>query len=319
MCWHPDGQRLVISYGVLDREAWVATVDANAVCRLLGMDHTAQLTRLRSVEAVGSGYTTVPAITLTTEVCDDPPIALFHTATGDWWLPTNAPDDLTINAMRRGEVYDQWVVDTARRFAKPGSTMIDVGSCFGQMSSLFGQMVGPGGKVLAFEADPFLASLTRRNNSHTSLQVFQTAAWHSSGQTLRYPKADLIRFYSYGSYGITPRAETGRAVHSTRIDDLVMPGPVSFMKVDVQGSDLFAMQGARETIRKHRMPIVFEFEAQFQDEFGTSWAMYEDFIREIGYRITEQNGPNSLIEPEPEHCDLDTSLYANLLMRRKAA
>jgi SAM-dependent methyltransferase len=71
------------------------------------------------------------------------------------------------------------------------------------------------------------------------------------------------------------------------------------MKVDVQGSDLFAMRGARETIRKHCMPIVFEFEALFQEEFGTSWTMYEEFIREIGYRITANDGPNFLIEPVP--------------------
>jgi glycosyltransferase involved in cell wall biosynthesis len=35
MCWHPDGRRLVISYGVLDREAWLATVDAEEVCHML--------------------------------------------------------------------------------------------------------------------------------------------------------------------------------------------------------------------------------------------------------------------------------------------
>jgi SAM-dependent methyltransferase len=36
LCWHPDDKRLIISYGVLDREAWLATVDANEVCQLLG-------------------------------------------------------------------------------------------------------------------------------------------------------------------------------------------------------------------------------------------------------------------------------------------
>jgi len=31
MCEHPDGERLVVSYGVLDREAWLATVDVEEV------------------------------------------------------------------------------------------------------------------------------------------------------------------------------------------------------------------------------------------------------------------------------------------------
>jgi hypothetical protein len=31
---HPDGKRLLVSYGVADREAWVATVDAGEVRRI---------------------------------------------------------------------------------------------------------------------------------------------------------------------------------------------------------------------------------------------------------------------------------------------
>jgi hypothetical protein len=31
LAWHPDGQRLLISYGVADREAWIATVSADEV------------------------------------------------------------------------------------------------------------------------------------------------------------------------------------------------------------------------------------------------------------------------------------------------
>lgn len=38
MCRHPDGRRLIISYGVLDRAAWVATVDIEDVERMLGIE-----------------------------------------------------------------------------------------------------------------------------------------------------------------------------------------------------------------------------------------------------------------------------------------
>lgn len=37
MCWHFDGRRLVISYGVRDREAWIATVDAHDVAEMVGL------------------------------------------------------------------------------------------------------------------------------------------------------------------------------------------------------------------------------------------------------------------------------------------
>ena len=35
LAWHPDGKRLVVTYGVEDSEAWIATVDADDVRRVL--------------------------------------------------------------------------------------------------------------------------------------------------------------------------------------------------------------------------------------------------------------------------------------------
>ena len=35
LAWHPDGERLLISFGVRDREAWLATVEADEVRAIL--------------------------------------------------------------------------------------------------------------------------------------------------------------------------------------------------------------------------------------------------------------------------------------------
>jgi hypothetical protein len=35
LAWHPDNKRLVISYGVADKEAWVATITSHDVSELL--------------------------------------------------------------------------------------------------------------------------------------------------------------------------------------------------------------------------------------------------------------------------------------------
>jgi hypothetical protein len=39
LAWHPDRRRLLISYGVADREAWIATVDARDVHHALTGPH----------------------------------------------------------------------------------------------------------------------------------------------------------------------------------------------------------------------------------------------------------------------------------------
>jgi hypothetical protein len=45
LAWHPDGRRLLISFGIADRESWIATVEADEVRRVLE-----DVTRLRSAK-----------------------------------------------------------------------------------------------------------------------------------------------------------------------------------------------------------------------------------------------------------------------------
>jgi FkbM family methyltransferase len=198
-------------------------------------------------------------------------------------------------------VFEPEVVAEARRHIRPGTAVLDVGANFGQMAVLFARLVGEQGTVHAFEADPFVCELLRRNvaeNACRNVIVHEGAVWNQANRTLIFPEPDFQRFGSYGSYGIDPRAQEGRNVRSLTIDSLEIEQSVSFMKVDVQGSDLFALQGAEDTIRRNQMPVLFEFETQFQAEFGTSFNDYTAFIAHIGYEVTGVVlGINYLISP----------------------
>lgn len=217
-------------------------------------------------------------------------LELFETPLGKFYLPLDAPNDVVINCIKEGKVFEPEIVDTAARFIKPGTTVLDVGANFGQMSLLFSKLVGDAGVVYAYEADDFVFDILKKNieaNNCTNIVPVFGAVYNESGKEFFFPKQDFERFEAYGSYGIAPKAEGGRTVTSLMIDDIDFAAPVSFMKVDVQGSDLFAMQGARRTIEKHKMPILFEYEEQFQDEFGTCFQDYVDFVRSINYTFAE--------------------------------
>jgi FkbM family methyltransferase len=230
-------------------------------------------------------------------------VAYHETPTGNFYLPCDQPNDCIVEAIVGGRIFEENIVQRAAQFIGPGAVVLDVGACFGQMSILFGRMVRPFGKVYAFEADEFVFELLERNVAANQMdgvvQPVFGAVWHQPGVDLRYPEPDFRRFPHYGSYGIAPGAQHGRVVRAITIDSIVAPdAPVTFMKVDCQGSDLFAMQGARATIARHRMPIIFEFEEQFQEEFGTRIEDYKAFIAEIDYRVVESlNGINFLIVP----------------------
>ena len=217
-------------------------------------------------------------------------VRCYETATGKYFLPGNAPNDNVINTIKNNGIFEPEVVETARQHIRPGTTVLDVGANFGQMSVLFSGMAGPQGRVHAFEADEFVYSQLQKTlaaNGCDNVTTHLGAVYDSVGKELFYPEQDFQRFPAYGSYGIDPAATQGRKLQSLTIDSLGIETPISFLKVDIQGSDLFAMRGAVETIRRHQMPILFEFEQRFQKEFGTSFQDYVDFVEGIGYRFDQ--------------------------------
>ncbi len=230
-----------------------------------------------------------------------PSLNYYETPIGNYFLPSGAPNDIIIRRMKAGQVFEREVVEALAPSITPGSTVLDVGANLGQMSLLFSELAGPDGSVHAFEADDYIHWVLNKNiaaNGRTTIKTYQAAVYDSCGSTVFYPEQDFQRFESYGSYGIDPKASSGREVTTLTIDSLDIKTPISLIKVDIQGSDLFALRGARRTIETHRPTVIFEFEEQFQSAFGTSLDDYLRFVEEIGYRVDQKiNGINYLIKP----------------------
>ena len=55
MCWYPDGQKLLISYGLRDCEAWLASVHADEVRGLLGGTNLICAAQIRKSPSVHKG------------------------------------------------------------------------------------------------------------------------------------------------------------------------------------------------------------------------------------------------------------------------
>ena len=228
----------------------------------------------------------------------------FHvTETGSYYLPSDAHDDIVANTIKKGKIFEKDVVSLARKYIKPGTVVLDIGSNFGQMSVLFAESVGESGKVYAFDADDFVFDILKRNieaNKMNDRIIATFGAVHNrDNEVLFFPVQDFERFGSYGSYGIDYKGQKGRRVSAFTIDSLDIKEPISFMKVDVQGGDLYAMQGAKKTIQSNKMPILFEYEYHFEDELDMCFQDYVDFVLEIGYKFEKViNGHNYLIVPK---------------------
>lgn len=232
-------------------------------------------------------------------------LTFYETATGDYFLPTDAYNDIIANSIKENRIFEKEVVDLASTIIKPNTCVLDIGANFGQMSILFSNLVGDNGKVLSFEADDWIFEIFQKNieaNNKQGKIIPHFGAIHNvDNEIMFFPNQDFKEFGTYGSYGLDYNSNinsTGRKVMSLTIDSLNIIEPISFMKIDIQGGDLQAMQGAVKTIEKNKMPIIFEYEYHFEDRFNLSFQEYVDFVGSINYKFEKViNGHTFLIIP----------------------
>lgn len=110
------------------------------------------------------------------------------------------------------------------------------------------------------------------------------------------PRVDLSKFASGGSFGIVMGDEAPEEhVTSVALDDLDMNSRVSVVKLDIQGAELRALQGARRLLREHAPAVIFEFEEMLAPDFGTTFGDYADYFVEMDYGIREVVGSNNYL------------------------
>jgi FkbM family methyltransferase len=229
-------------------------------------------------------------------------LSFYKTKTGNYYLPTDAPLDEIAHAIKNNLIYDEEVYDITKDYIKLGTTALDLGSNFGQMAILMSKLVGERGIVHAFEADDFVFEVLNKNiKENASNVIAHFGAVHYKGnETLYFPVQDFEKYGTYGSYGIDYVNGKGRPVKTIMIDEIDFDLPVSFMKIDIEGGELFALKGSINTINKYRMPILFEYVGHYGDSMNLSFQAYVDFVRSINYKFERVVGINYLIVPEEQ-------------------
>lgn len=223
-------------------------------------------------------------------------LVLAKNRIGSFYLP-NIDSDIIVQTIKNSQVYDEPIVAIFEEYVSPDSDAIDLGANVGQMSVALSKLCKT---VYSVEADPYLTGILHKNiaiNSAWNCQVLSVAAWDKTGKLLPYPEPDLNRFESLGSFGIVPSSDSKRVIHSLALDDLHLEN-VSFVKIDIQGSDLKAMQGLTKTIEKCKPVILFEYDYIFDEDFSTNSDEYNTFITSIDYRIEKIFNNNFLIVPK---------------------
>ncbi len=229
-------------------------------------------------------------------------LTLYKTSTGNYYLPSDANADIVVQTIKANGIFEKEVLDIAAKYIKKGTAVLDIGANFGQMSVLFSGYTGDNGKVYSFDADDFVFEILKKNiiaNNKKNIMPVFGAIHNKPNEVLYFPEQDFKEYQAYGAYGIDYNATKGRKLTSITIDSLGIMEDVSFMKIDIQGGDLQAMEGAVRTIQKNKMPIIFQYEYHFEDRFKMNFQQYVDFVSSINYKFEKViNGHNFLIVPK---------------------
>lgn len=220
----------------------------------------------------------------------DKSIYYCETPMGNYSLPMNGLEkDAVTTVLVRGKIFEPEVIEVAKKYIRKGTVVLDIGANFGQMSIEFSKLVGEKGKVFSFEAQEFVFNYLEKNiknNNILNVEIIKKAIWDKDDISLYFSEPDMNSGAPYSGKSVSTNFEK-KEIKTITIDSLNIQEPISFMKVDIEGADIFALRGAKNTILKNRMPIIFEYLQHMQTEFEISLQDYIEFADSINYRFSE--------------------------------
>ncbi|MDP3882046.1 MAG: FkbM family methyltransferase [Nanoarchaeota archaeon] len=162
---------------------------------------------------------------------------------------------------------------------KEGQTIIDAGAAPGDFTVLASQIIGPTGRVYAFEPDPerrsYLEEMLKANNATHNVEIVPLGLNDSRrGITFFKGHGGLydVRFNEH-RYG-----HTSLKVETTSLDEFSGGKNIDVIKMDIEGTELNAVQGARRLIQETHPSFII---ASYHMVHGVpTWKILEPFFHQ---------------------------------------
>jgi len=181
-----------------------------------------------------------------------------------------------------------------RRLIRPGNTVIDIGAHLGRHTSVFAEIVGPTGRVWAFEPLPQQFSTLKALNLGSHVKLMNVAVSDRTGPSSFVhargtPSESGLRQRIYNVPDVAD-PETIQ-VDVVRLDDFL--GPISslhFVKIDVEGAEIGCLRGAVNLLRRSRPFVTVEYGASSYSVYGHTRRTLFDFAESIDFVIGDLFG-----------------------------
>ena len=168
----------------------------------------------------------------------------------------------------------------------PGDWVLDIGANVGNYTARMSELVGPTGRVIAFEPvlesfELLVANLARfplRNVSFVNVAVSSATALVG----MSMPTLDSGMENRYMAH-VVEGGGGSLSVLSIPVDQFDFTHPIRLVKIDVEGHELQALRGMEGLLRRHHPRLIVE---------GRD-AEVAAYLATFGYEFTEREGsPN---------------------------
>lgn len=223
--------------------------------------------------------------------------------------------DLSLLPGLLNKTYEKFELEYVRDHLQTGQCFIDIGANFGLYSVLAANIVGPSGKVVAFEPVPKTFDFLRRNTlSLSQVLPVPCAVGDKEGPVHFYFNQDKP-----GCSSALAQSNQSLTVSMVKLDDYLehmkLPRP-DFIKIDVEGFEYEVLQGIDKCLSPHTT-IMCEFNPSFLSSVGRDPSDFLNYLKSRFGKVTfivEQTGELKEIHSVE---DLSGQIVSNLIVRKK--
>lgn len=209
-------------------------------------------------------------------------------------------DSLDTLRLSANGIYEPLETEFIGRLVKEGDVVVDIGAQIGYYTLILAKLVGKDGRVFAFEPAPQNFALLRRNvamNDYHNVVAVQKAISNTTGQVRLYLSTEDM-----GDHRIYDSGDRRKSIEieAIRLDDYFESylGSISFIKMDIQGAELGAIQGMALLLQGNaNVNILTEFWPYGLERFGFEPEDYLGLLAGQGFHLYELKEATNKIEP----------------------
>ncbi len=225
------------------------------------------------------------------------------------------PED-SLRLSTRG-YYEPFVIDIAQKYLKQGDIVLDIGANIGYFTLTFAKIVGPTGKVYAFEPNSENMNILKKNvevNGYTNVIFIEKAVSNKNGKLRLYLSDD-----SSTRHSVHKNEYCGSSfieIDAVKLDDFFDVGQkVHFIKLDVEGAEFDALQGMSRLLGDNeKISMITEFTPTFLQNVNVNPGIFIDFLQKEGFQIYHaNNGDPFVLEKVDEYVKKGGKVNTDLL------